>query len=202
MLLETLFRRKGFRWVGPALLVVLIASSLIVLPYGLPVLPVETFIEYNEMVALEGKPTFEDGRPIMLRQHYADRFGWEEMVQMVAEVYHSLSPEEKEAATIFGANYGNAGAVDFFREKYKLPGAISQHLTYWIWGTGDNTAEILITCGRVGKEDLEQLYEEVREAAWVEHPYAIFYETGYPIMLCKGRKFDFKQLWQQQGMSY
>jgi hypothetical protein len=163
------------------------------------VLPVESFIEYNKTMQLEGSPTFEDGRTITLRQHYADRFGWEEMVQEVARVYETLSDQEKTRVTIVGSNYGNAGAIDFFRDKYGLPRAISRHQTYYFWGTYDFDAEILITCGRAGRESLEQPYDEVVEAGYISHPYAIFYENEYPIYLCRGKRFDLKTLWEEEG---
>jgi 4-amino-4-deoxy-L-arabinose transferase-like glycosyltransferase len=191
---------SGFWKAGRIIIIIcLIISGLITLPYGLPVLPVESFIEYNKTMQLEGSPTFEDGRTITLRQHYADRFGWEEMVQEVARVYETLSDQEKTRVTIVGSNYGNAGAIDFFRDKYGLPRAISRHQTYYFWGTYDFDAEILITCGRAGRESLEQLYDEVVEAGYISHPYAIFYENEYPIYLCRGKRFDLKTLWEEEG---
>ena len=52
-----------------------------------------------------------------LPQIYADQFGWKEMAQVVADAYHKLPPEEQKGCAIFGQNYGQAGAIDFFGAK-------------------------------------------------------------------------------------
>lgn len=202
LMLERFFSRPKLGWAAPVTIVLLIIGGLITLPYGLPVLPIDDFIKYDQVLRLEGESRYQDGRPIVLKQHYADRFGWEEMVKEVARVYHSLSDEEKKGATIIGNNYGNAGAIDFWRHKYQLPAAISDHMTYYIWGYGENTADVLITCGWHTREELEQGYDSVVEAGMIENPYALFYETGYPIYLCKGRKFTLKELWESTDIAY
>ncbi len=61
-----------------------------------------------------------------LPQVFADMFGWEEMVQRVARVYHSLPADQRAKCAIFADNYGEAGAVDFFGPRYGLPPAISR----------------------------------------------------------------------------
>jgi hypothetical protein len=50
----------------------------------------------------------------LLPQHFADEFGWREMVASVGSVYNSLPPEERAKRAILAANYGRAGAIDFF----------------------------------------------------------------------------------------
>ena len=45
---------------------------------------------------------------------YADMFGWEERVQLVASYFHSLPPEEREKTAIGAPNYGQAGAINLF----------------------------------------------------------------------------------------
>jgi len=199
--LEHFFEKLSWKWLGKAFIVLLILGGLLVLPYGLPVLPIEAYIAYDEVLGLRGRPTFEDGRAITLQQHYADRFGWEEMVQKVATTYHALSEEEQQKTVIFGNNYGNAGAVDFFRHKYELPSAISTHLSYYFWGPGEREPETYIIAGRSNREDLEELFEEVQQTEYVSHPYAIFYETDYYIHLCRGPKFKLAQFWEERGMS-
>src|SRR6266571_4343604 len=72
--------------------------------------------------------------PIALPQHFADRFGWKEMVRSVARAYHSLPSYDQKRAAIFCQNYGQAGAIDFFGPTYGLPPAISGHQNYFVWG--------------------------------------------------------------------
>ncbi|MEM6398098.1 MAG: hypothetical protein AAF741_17235 [Bacteroidota bacterium] len=59
--------------------------------------------------------------------------GWEEMVAEVANFYHSLSPEEQAQAMIYAANYGQAGALTFYRKKYDLPEAYCFDSSFLLW---------------------------------------------------------------------
>ncbi len=45
-------------------------------------------------------------------QIFADELGWESLVAEVAKVYESLPPAERSRAMIWGAAYGEAGAID------------------------------------------------------------------------------------------
>ena len=52
----------------------------------------------------------ESGDAFGLPQSLADRFGWEEQVALIAQVYESLPSDEQRIACIFTANYGEASA--------------------------------------------------------------------------------------------
>ena len=79
-----------------------------------------------------------------LPQHFADEFGWPELVEKTAQLYHSLPPEEQAKTAILGGSYGDAGAIDFFGAKYGLPKSISAHQNYWYWGPRKYTGESVI----------------------------------------------------------
>ena len=79
-----------------------------------------------------------------LPQIYADMYGWKEMAEAVAGAYNKLSPEDKQRCAIFGQNYGQAGAIDFFGAKMGLPNAISGHQSYFYWGPRNYTGECMI----------------------------------------------------------
>ena len=83
-------------------------------------------------------PNLETANTGKLPQTFADRFGWPEMAQATAAVYHELTPEEQAVTAIFARNYGEAGAIDFYGPALGLPKAISGHLNYWYWGPADN----------------------------------------------------------------
>jgi hypothetical protein len=64
-------------------------------------------------------------QPGVLPKLYADMFGWEGIARSVwPPTIHTLPPEEQRKTAIFGNNYGDAGAIDFFGPKYGLPKAI------------------------------------------------------------------------------
>lgn len=127
------FLLSPLKYVLPVLIII---SAIIILPFALPVLPVEKFIAYQEMTGIK-PPKSEVGFDSVLPQNYADEFGWQEMTAKVAEVYHSLPPEEQAKTAIYASNYGQAGAIDFFGAKYNLPKSISPHQSYFLWGARD-----------------------------------------------------------------
>src|SRR5215471_20714250 len=115
------------------------------------------------------------------------------MVASVAQVYHSLTPEEQAKTAIFCDNYGEAGAIDFFGPQHGLPKAISGHQNYFLWGPRNYTGEIMIVVG-APESDVRDKFASVVAAATVNVPYAYAYET-LPILLCRGLKGNLQTLW-------
>jgi len=193
--IEAFVRQRNWNWIRPASFVLLVAGGAVTAPYVLPILPVETYLKYQNFMGF--KPaTEEKGKLGKLPQQYADMFGWENMVATVAKVYDSLSPEEKQKCVIGASNYGEAGAIDFFGKKYGLPHAISGHNNYWIWGPGEKPGEIAIIVG--GDPKLyHSMYEDVQQAATVVSEYARPFETGLPVYLCRRPKVTLQQVWPQ-----
>jgi hypothetical protein len=193
LVLERFVQERGWNWLKPVYVAALVLGGLIIAPYVLPVLPVETFLRYQDFLGIK-PPKEERGKPDKLPQQYADMFGWENMVASVARVYNSLSPEEKAKCVIGASNYGEAGAIDFFGKKYGLPHAISSHNNYWIWGPGEKPGEILIVVGGNSKQ-YHEMYEDVQQVATVNSEYARRSETDLPIYLCRRPKVTLQEVW-------
>ena len=141
-----------------------------------------------------GMPQLEHRRTSSLPQFFADRFGWPEMVETVATVYHSLSPEERAKAAIFGQDYGEAGAIDLYGPRLGLPKAICGHLSYWYWGPRGYAGEVVIVL-RDTRESLERWFESVQEAAVVSHPYSMR-SQNFTVFVCrKPRGWTFRDVW-------
>ncbi len=191
--IEAFLERRKWNWLRPASLAVLFTGGAVTAPYVLPILPIETYMKYESFIGLKA-PKEENGKAGKLPQHYADMFGWENMVATVAKVYNSLSPEEKEKCVIGASNYGEAGAIDFFGKKYGLPRAISSHNNYWIWGPGEKPGEVLIVVGGNPKA-YRDMYDDVQQAATVVCEYAMPYETNLPVYLCRRPKATLQQVW-------
>ena len=86
--------------------------------------------------------------------------------------------------------------VDFLGKKYNLPGAISDHNNYWLWGPGDTSGETIIFLG--GSEDrLREVFVNVEKAAVFTNAYVMPYENNLPIYVCKGLKTPLEVLWPQ-----
>jgi hypothetical protein len=191
--IEAFTRQRNWNWLRAASFVVLLAGGVIMAPYVLPVLPVESFIKYQGFFGLKA-PREEKTKLGKLPQQYADMFGWENIAATVAKVYNRLSPEDKQKCVIGASNYGEAGAIDFFGKKYGLPHAISTHNSYWIWGPGEKPGEVLIAVGGDPK-DYHAMYDDVQQAATVISEYAMPYETNLPVYLCRRPKMTLQQVW-------
>lgn len=159
----------------------------------LPAVAGALLVRYEGFLGLKGMQT-ERNRWGQLPQHFADMFGWEEMVATVARAYHHLPPEDKARCAIFADNYGEAGAIDFFGEKYGLPKTISGHQNYYLWGPRDYTGECLITVGS-DLEDLQPLFERVEPAATFTNEYVMPYENDLTIYTCRQMRTHLKQYW-------
>lgn len=176
-----------------ALTIFIILAGLISLPMAVPVLPVEAFIKYAEV--LGEKPQAAERKEMgKLPQLFADMFGWEDLAHKTANVYNSLSSEEKDKCGIYTQNYGEAGAIDFFGMKYNLPPAISGHNNYWLWGPRGNKGEIMIIIGGE-REDHLKVYESVTEMERTNNIYAMPYENNMPLYLCRGLNVPISDVW-------
>lgn len=192
---EQIFERvRALRFLKIALPVLIVGMTIVALPFALPVLPVETFLRYENWLGIK-PPKTEVAHEGVLPQVYGDQFGWEEMVEKVVQVYNDLPPEERARTAIYGGNYGEAGAIDFFGAKYNLPKAISGHQSYWVWGHGNYTGETIILLGAT-REDAAKQCASVEEKAEVNHPYSMN-EEKYKILICRDTKAPLPEIWSK-----
>src|ERR1700722_9660653 len=177
-----------------AIFAVVIAVSMLVALLVLPVMPIEKYVAFQQWIGIVPSTTEKNQIGVLLPQYYADEFGWTEMVEQVARIYHSLSPEEQAKTAIYTSNYGQAGAIDFFGPRYGLPKAICAHQNYFLWGPRDYTGEIMILVGSENIEDARPHFASVDVAATLNDPYAMPHET-HPILLARGLNVDLRQVW-------
>ncbi len=160
----------------------------------MPLLPVESFIRYQSALGVTPNraANFELGD---LPSDYAGRFGWQEMTSAVAAVYDDLPSAEQAVAGIITGWYGQAGAINYFGRDNGLPPAICPHNSFYLWGPGDLSGEILIAVG-ISREDLEESFESVTPAGLVWSRYARPYDNDLTIYVVRGLKVPFEQVWR------
>jgi Dolichyl-phosphate-mannose-protein mannosyltransferase len=182
------------RWIVPALAVVLLASGAATAPLTLPVLPVDRFLAYQRTIGIT--PSSGERHEMgVLPQHYADMFGWDEIVETVARVYRSLPPEDQAKVAIFTLNYGDAGAIDLLGPKHGLPKpAISPHNSYYLWGYDGFTGEIVIVLGGEASGHRES-YADVQRVDTVECGYCMPYENHRPVYVLRRPKRSMAEIW-------
>jgi len=189
--------RSRLRWVRVALPCVVVAVCLISIPLALPVLPPEKIAPYMRALGIANTRT-ETTMTGMLPQHFADQFGWEEMVASVARVYTSFPPEQRAKTAILAGNYGEAGAIDFFGPRYLLPKAISAHQNYYYWGPRDYTGESIILLGWELK-DAQRWCRSVDVGPRNAPYYGMGWEY-YDILVCHDFKMPLSQAWPKLKM--
>jgi hypothetical protein len=183
------------RALRPILAVLMVAIALAVSPLGRPVLSVDAFVRYA--AALGQKPGTEERHAVgRLPQFYADMQGWQDMAEAVASVVRTLPAEDRARACVFGQNYGEAGAMEYFGRNLDLPPAISAHNSYWLWGPGACTGEVLVVIGDQ-RERLEELFTDVRLGAVFRCADCMPYEDGRSIWVARGPKQPVVDLWSR-----
>jgi hypothetical protein len=186
IVIESAIERSRQSWLKPILVGLVLAGGAWLAPVVVPVLPVEQFISYMKKLPFKVPRSEHSHMRAVLPQHFADQFGWEEMVASVNQAYTRLSPEERPGCGIFAQDYGQAGAIDFFGRRYGLPPALSGHQTYFLWGPRGYSGNCLIVLDD-SREVLEREFESVEYVGMSDNPYAL--EREIPVFICRGAKF-------------
>lgn len=191
--IEAWIERSGRNWIKVAILAPLVFGGIVAAPLALPILPLEAAAEYAifwdvDHLQVEKEPSGK------LPQMYADMMGWPQQVEVVAGVFHSLSPEDQSRVAILAKNYGQAGAIDYFGPARGLPHAISGHNNYYLWGPQQYTGDVVIVIG-IPLDDLKPLFDQIERAATINNEYAIPEENNLPVYVCRKPKMTPQRAW-------
>jgi hypothetical protein len=174
--------------------VVLAISGVLLAPAAMPVLPPSVYAQiYGKSSGSSGAQQ-EAGDSYGLPQSLADRFGWEEQVALIAQVYHGLPMDEQRVACIATANYGEAGALVQFGGRYHLPPPISGHNAFYLWGPQGCTGQVVITIN-VSPQDAAQWFSSVTLAARTSCAACVDFENHAPILILRQPKAPFAVIW-------
>ncbi len=197
ILLERSLCGKFNSWIKFAYLSIVIVMGIISLPNGLPVFPPEGMAMYfSGQARMIGSVSVKiDNSELQeLPIIYAYRFGWEETVKEIADIYSGLSPDEKAKCMLFAGDTGDAGAIDLLGKKYGLPDSVCGHLSYALWGYHENTGEIAIAIA-VPEKQLNAMYDHVTEKTRINVKYSMPWRRDLPIYICRGLKSPIDKIW-------
>ena len=187
--------QAGRAWMRPAYAAAIIVIGALIAPSAVPLLPPQRYLQWAALTHL-GPPKFENRPTTSMPQFFADRFGWRQMVATVARAWYSLPPDERVKTAIFGNDFGQAAAVDFYGPEYGLPKSISGHLTYWYWGPRNYTGQSVLVLGD-NRRRLEELFEVVRPMGKIGSPYAMQQEHFTLYLAQKPRGWTFQSVWPE-----
>ncbi len=187
------------KWARVSYAAILILVGLVTLPFGVPLLPVATFVKYSNLLPYGKSVKAERDQPVELPQLYADMFGWDNLGRAVAKVYYSLPVDERAGCAIIAGNYGEAGAIDYYGGKLGLPKPISGHNSYFDWGPRGYTGQCVILVGERA-EELSKLFGEATLVTKISSPYATLAEQNVPIYICRKPSAPLAELWSRFKM--
>lgn len=159
-------------------------GAIYTIAFCLPIAPVNS--RWFDMSLMIGQPEFRA------------EFGWQEMVQEVARIRDSLTPEERAHLGILGDDTGEAGAVNLYGAQYGLPRAISGINSNWQRGYGNPPPQTLIVVGQT-REAADRNFESCRLAGHLWDRYGIKTdEMGWSpdIFVCGPPRLGWPQFWK------
>jgi len=185
-----------YKFVRVILIIIPLVLSYFLVPIALPIMEPAKLAAFYEKKNIKkmGVLNWEDGEAHPLPQDFADMLGWEEMARKSAKAYHSLNDVEKKNTLLFCDNYGEAGALNYYAKKYKLPETYSNNASflYWMPDSLDFNNIVLVTDDIHEMEhDFLKNFKEVVLFDSVTTPYAR--ERGSLILLLKGMNAKMQQ---------
>ncbi len=172
---------------------VFLVFSVPLLPMQVPLLPINKFIDYAKVLGVDAGVRHSNNTLNQLPQHFADRFGWEELVSDISEEYHEILDENKSNSGILTDSWGIASAVHFYKNKYKLPEPTSNAGWYYFETMRNGNFKNTYICVGFSEGTLHFLFKSVVNKRIFTNPYCMPHENNRPIFLCEGPKVNFSQ---------
>jgi 4-amino-4-deoxy-L-arabinose transferase-like glycosyltransferase len=165
------------RWVAVGAALVLTAA--ISIPIALPVLPERSL-----------PPSI-----VAANQTIGDSIGWPAYVRQVAAAYQALPASDQSVAVLVTSNYGEAGALDRYGPRYRLPTVYSGHNELHRYGPPPESATVAVF---VGFEHVGRLgyFDSCTEVGTLDNGVGVDNEEqGEPITVCRGRNRPWREIW-------
>ncbi len=192
-------RRPGL---GTALRVATLAGvvllGIVAVPIGMPILSPQATARYLTRLGIGAAVRTNHGSYDRLPQDYADMLGWEERAQALRAAYRSLTPGEQRDAVIVGSNYGEAGAAEFYRERYALPPVVSTAGSFWYFGPGDRPGRVVVSIGERA-EGMRRFFGDVRSFAHLASPWSVSEERELDVLISRQPKTTLQALWAREA---
>jgi hypothetical protein len=189
----------------------IIISGLLLLPLGNTVLPIDAYIKYgrfdkqndalffNKESMIGAKNEIKEKRIPLNFEEYYTTVDWKNLMEEITRIYSELPEKDKMNCKIWTLNYTQAGAVNFWRNKFRLPQAFTFQAAYYKWVPQLLNGQTIIAVGQSKrKEDYPRLmkffskyFETVIYKQSIFCPYAREKsDTYYQIFLCAGFRYN------------
>ena len=99
---------------------------------------------------------------------------------------------------ILAGNYGEAGALELYGPRYRLPPPVSPAGSYWFFGAGPRPGRVVLAIG-IDPAALALGFRSVREVGRVGHRWAVAEERDVPITLAMKPRRTLQEVWPSLG---
>lgn len=177
-----------------------VAWGAFVLPFGLPIVPPTPMAEYAAMTGITAGTKTNWGVQLELPQDYADMLGWEEKAEAVASMLFVQEPSlVRHGAVLYGANYGQAGALDLYGRRLGLPPVVSLAGSWYFFGPGEEPGDPIVLLG-IEPDALETFgCGKVELATRVENGWGVPEERDVPVTFCYEPSISLQRLWELEA---
>ena len=134
MVWEKLFLVR--RWMRAIIAALVIGLTIPFMPVGLPMMSPEKLSTFYKEKGMDkiGILKWEDQKDHELPMDFADMLGWKELTELTEKFFDSLPDSIKVNTTIYGANYGQAGALKFYGKNDRFKDlVISENGSFQLW---------------------------------------------------------------------
>lgn len=192
--LASLADRNWKKLLGSIGLAAACAFSAVAAPVVLPILSPPALQSYMLAVGIAPQQQERSFKGTVLPQIFADQLGWHDFVKQVEVAWGRIPASERGRTALKVDNYGEAAALDLYGKA--LPPALSGHNQYFLWGLrGQRPANVLTVQRKLS--DLRPYCAEVVVLGTTASPFAMAFENGKVIALCRGVKPKLSELWPQ-----
>jgi hypothetical protein len=190
LFLEQIVIQKKKWAIYPITILLLLGCALI--PFGMPVY---SFNRYLSKIYPFEKKDIEGGKFAVKYDEYYSGEKWKNTMQELKLVYDSLSTNERKTCLIWGKHYGQAGAINLFRDEYNLPQSFSYHGSFYSWTPNGKMPETVIALSyRVG-DFFEPYFKDIKKVRTIYNPYSDNDEELYQyIYICKQPNQNFDKM--------
>ncbi|MFS3134007.1 glycosyltransferase family 39 protein [Gluconacetobacter sacchari] len=169
-----------------------VACSALAAPMALPILSPPVLEAYMHRIGASPQQQERSFKGTLLPQVMADQLGWHDFVGQVEAAWNRIPVSARAATAIKVDNYGEAAALDLYGKG--LPPALSGHNQYFLWGLrGQKPIDVLSIQNNLAA--LRPYCRQVIQLGTTWSRYAMTFENGRVIALCRGVKPPLVTLW-------
>ncbi len=124
----------------------------------------------------------------------ADGVGWQLLTADVAAQDAALRQAGQPPTSIFTGAYAEAGALDLYGGRDRLPPVVSGHNTFWLWGSGNASDTTVLYVDAAGQ--LKPYFASCRQLAVYNPPDHVTNDwNNLAIGVCTNPAGTWKTLW-------